>query len=98
MRRVALFSALILAAFMVGAAPAAAHSRAAGPVQGHVHARGGLDCNGFSPIQKPVRRGMACTEIPPNTMHGSHTTAPYTPPPHPPPDSSPPHPPPHHRH
>jgi hypothetical protein len=70
MRRVALFSALILAAFMVGAAPAAAHSRAAGPVQEHVHARGGLDCNGFSPIQKPVRRGMACTEIAANTMHG----------------------------
>src|SRR6266699_4817021 len=70
MRRVALFSALILAAFMVGAAPAAAHSRAAGPVQEHVHARGGLDCNGFSPIQKPVRHGMACTEIAANTMHG----------------------------
>src|SRR5215467_9694228 len=58
MRRVALFSALILAAFMVGAAPAAAHSRAAGPVQKHVNARGGLDCNGYSLIQKPVRRGM----------------------------------------
>jgi len=37
MRRVALFSALMLAAFMVGAVPAAAHSRAGGPVQEHLN-------------------------------------------------------------
>ena len=70
MRRVALFSALILAAFMVGAAPAAAHSRASGPVQEHINARGGLDCNGYSPIQKPVRRGMDCTEVASNSEYG----------------------------
>src|SRR5262249_46662070 len=70
MCRVALFSALILAAFMVGAAPAAAHSRAAGPVQEHVNTRGGLDCNGYSLIQKPVRRGMDCTEIAANSEYG----------------------------
>jgi hypothetical protein len=70
MRRVALFSAFMLAAFMVGAAPAAAHSGAAGPVQEHVSAQGGLDCNGYSPLQKPVRRGMDCTEIASNSEYG----------------------------
>src|SRR2546428_12343835 len=69
MRRVALFSALILAAFMVGAAPAVAHSRAGGPVQEHVNPRGGLDCNGFSPLQKTFRY-MICTEIAANDDEG----------------------------
>src|SRR5215467_10096579 len=68
MRRVALFSALVLAAFMVGAAPAAAHTAAAAGA--HLNARGGLDCNGYSLIQKPVRRGMDCTEIASNGEYG----------------------------
>jgi hypothetical protein len=69
MRRVALFSALLLAVFMVSAAPAAAVSSPAGPFQEHVNARGGLDCNGFSPLQKTFRH-MMCTEIASNSEYG----------------------------
>lgn len=70
MRRVALFTALTLAALTAGALPAAAQSSAAGQVQEHVSAQGGLDCNGYSLIQKPVRRGMDCTEIAANSEYG----------------------------
>jgi hypothetical protein len=69
MRRIALFSALTLAALTVGALPAAAHGSAAGPVQEHVNARGGLDCNGFSPLQKTFAHLM-CTEIASNSEYG----------------------------
>ena len=62
MRKAALFGALILPALMVSASPAIAHTSAGGPAQEHVNARGGLDCNGFSPLQKTFRHLM-CTEI-----------------------------------
>ena len=69
MRRIALFSALVLAVFTVGAAPAAAGSSATGPVQEHVNARGGLDCNGYSPLQKTFRH-LLCTEVASNSEYG----------------------------
>ena len=69
MRKAALFGALILPALMVSASPAMAHSSAGGPVQEHVNARGGLDCNGFSPLQKTFRHLM-CTEIASNSEYG----------------------------
>ncbi|HZI74403.1 MAG TPA: hypothetical protein VFD73_10330, partial [Gemmatimonadales bacterium] len=62
MRKAALFGALILPALMVSASPAIAHSSGGDLVQAHVNARGGLDCNGFSPLQKTFRHLM-CTEI-----------------------------------
>ena len=69
MRKAALFGALILPALMVSASPALAHSSAGGPAQEHVNARGGLDCNGFSPLQKTFRHLM-CTEIASNSEYG----------------------------
>ena len=69
MRKAALFGALILPALMVSASPAMAHSSGGGPVQEHVNARGGLDCNGFSPLQKTFRHLM-CTEIASNSEYG----------------------------
>jgi hypothetical protein len=69
MRRVALLGALIVAVATVGAMPAAARSTTAHPVQEHVNARGGLDCNGFSPLQKTFRY-MLCTEIASNDEQG----------------------------
>ena len=69
MRKAALFGALILPALMVSASPAMAHSSGGGPVQEHVSARGGLDCNGFSPLQKTFRHLM-CTEIASNSEYG----------------------------
>src|SRR5690242_75944 len=69
MRKAALFGALILPALMVSASPAMAHSSAGGPAQEHVNARGGLDCNGFSPLQKTFRHLM-CTEIASNSEYG----------------------------
>jgi hypothetical protein len=67
MRKVAFLGvlALVTALISLGSGPvrAAAHAP-------HVNAVGGLDCNGYSLIQKPVRRGMLCTEIASNTMHG----------------------------
>ena len=68
MRRVALFGALILAVVTVSAVPAAARSTAAHPVP-HANPRGGLDCNGFSPLQKTFRY-MLCTEIAANDDEG----------------------------
>jgi len=69
MRKVALFAALILAVGLAGALPAAARSTAAHPVQQHVNAKGGLDCNGFSPLQKTFRF-LDCTEIAANDDEG----------------------------
>ena len=69
MRKAALFGALILPALMVSASPAIAHSSAGGPAQEHVNTRGGLDCNGFSPLQKTFRHLM-CTEIASNSEYG----------------------------
>jgi hypothetical protein len=69
MRKAALFGALILPALMVSASPALAHSSGGSPVQEHVSARGGLDCNGFSPLQKTFRH-MMCTEIASNSEYG----------------------------
>ena len=60
---------LTLAALTAGALPAAAHSSAGGAVQEHVNARGGLDCNGFSPLQKTFAHLM-CTEIASNSEYG----------------------------
>ena len=74
MRRIALFSALAVAALTAGALPAAAHDSAGGPVQGHVSARGGLDCNGFSPLQKTFVHLM-CTEIASNSPFGFEENA-----------------------
>jgi hypothetical protein len=67
MRKVAFLGALALVAALIslGSGPVRATARAQ-----HVNSVGGLDCNGFSLIQKPVRRGMLCTEIAANTMHG----------------------------
>ena len=62
MRKVALLAALLLPAFMVSASPALAHSSAGGPTQERVSTRGGLDCNGFSPLQTTFRH-LLCTEI-----------------------------------
>ena len=58
MRKIALFSLLILAAFSVSAGAATATTAARAGV--HVNPRGGLDCNGFSPLQKSFRY-MLCT-------------------------------------
>jgi hypothetical protein len=54
---------------MVSAAPAVAHGSAGGPAQEHVNARGGLDCNGYSPLQKTFRH-LLCTEIASNSEYG----------------------------
>jgi hypothetical protein len=69
MRKVALFAALILTVGLAGALPAAARSTAAHPVQQHVSAKGGLDCNGFSPLQTTFRH-LWCTEIAANDDEG----------------------------
>ncbi|HEX8861925.1 MAG TPA: hypothetical protein VGC06_23040 [Actinomycetes bacterium] len=74
MRRVALFSAVALGIALIGLGPANAGSTAArAPAKS-----GGLDCNGFSPlqgglkIQTPAgaRSYVACTEIAANDEHG----------------------------
>jgi len=69
MRKVALFGALILTPLIVGVSPAVAHSSAAGPLQQHVNAKGGLDCNGFSPLQTTFRH-LLCTEVASNSEYG----------------------------
>ena len=69
MRKVALLAALLLPAFMVSASPALAHSSAGGPAQEQVGARGGLDCNGYSPLQKTFRH-LLCTEVASNSEYG----------------------------
>ena len=59
--RLAAIPAILLVAGATVAAAAPAHAvrtaRAADASQ-HVNSAGGLDCNGYSLIQKPVRRGM----------------------------------------
>ena len=67
MRKVAFLGVLVLVAALIslGSAPVRAVTRAQ-----HVNSAGGLDCNGYSLIQKPVRRGMDCTEIAANDEHG----------------------------
>ena len=69
MRKVALLAALLLPALMVSATPALAHNSASGPVQEHVSAQGGLDCNGYSPLQTTFRH-LLCTEIASNSEYG----------------------------
>ena len=54
---------VLLAALQV---PAAAQARPAAP---RVNARGGLDCNGFSPLQTTFRH-LSCTEIAANDENG----------------------------
>jgi hypothetical protein len=77
MLRAKLWGLLALAAALTALSPAVAsagakaragkaHARA---VQRHVSARGGLDCNGFSPIQKPIHH-FWCTEIAANDPNG----------------------------
>jgi hypothetical protein len=68
MRRGALFGSLFVALALIVLAPAAAQG-AAGSVSWHPNARGGLDCNGFSPVQKTYRQ-MWCTEIAANDANG----------------------------
>src|SRR5215471_10634065 len=67
MRKVAFLGALalVMALISLGPGPVRATVRAQ-----HVNSVGGLDCNGFSLIQKPVRRGMLCTEIAANSEYG----------------------------
>jgi hypothetical protein len=73
-RRLALLSAAILAAALVGLGPAGAASGAARSAMPH----GKLDCNGYSPLQGPmqiktaanVRTYVGCTEIAANDEHG----------------------------
>ena len=56
--------AMLLATVLAATGGAAAATPASPP-----GARGGLDCNGFSPLQKTFRP-MICTEIASNTAHG----------------------------
>jgi len=60
MRRVTLFSAFIPRCLMAAAAPAAAHSGAAGPVQEHVSARGGRDL----PTATPDPKASGAADLP----------------------------------
>ncbi len=71
MRRVAFLGALVLAVAMLGLGPGpvSAATKAAKPSV-HPNATGGLDCNGYSLVQKPVRPGMMCTEIAANSDEG----------------------------
>ncbi len=68
MRKVALISSLVLAVFTISALPAAARTSTSQRAQ-HVNPRGGLDCNGYSPLQKTFRY-MLCTEIAANDDEG----------------------------
>ncbi len=68
MRRIALFSSLILALVAIGAGPAAGDAASARAAW-QPNARGGLDCNGFSPVQQTFRH-MWCTEIAANDDEG----------------------------
>jgi len=58
--------ALVAALISLGSGPAGAATKPAW----HPNASGGLDCNGYSPVQQPVRRGMPCTEIASNSEYG----------------------------
>ena len=67
MRRFALLGSLIVASALIVLAPAA--QGATGSASWQPNARGGLDCNGFSPVQKTFRQ-MWCTEIAANDENG----------------------------
>src|SRR5215472_10784656 len=69
MRKVALFAALTLPVLMITASPAVANGLSSGPAQAQVNAQGGLDCNGFSPLQTTFRH-LLCTEIASNSEYG----------------------------
>jgi hypothetical protein len=58
MRRVVWWSAVVVAAALM--APCMAQG--AGGSDWHPNAKGGLDCNGYSPVQKTYRK-LWCTEI-----------------------------------
>jgi len=69
MRKAALFAALTLPALMLTAAPAVAHTLTNAPAQEQVSTRGGLDCNGYSPLQTTFRH-LLCTEVASNSEYG----------------------------
>jgi hypothetical protein len=62
--------AVLVAGLLAGQATASAHANSAAPGSGaapatlHAAAVGGLDCNGYSPIQQSVKPdGMVCAEV-----------------------------------
>ncbi len=67
MRRRALLGSLVVSA-LIALAPQAAQA-AATTASWHPAAKGGLDCNGFSPVQKTYRQ-LWCTEIAANDENG----------------------------
>jgi len=69
MRRVAFLGVLALVTALISLGPASVNA-ATTHAQQHVNTTGGLDCNGHSLIQKPVRPGMLCTEIASNSEYG----------------------------
>jgi hypothetical protein len=74
MRKIALLGLLALAAVSVTAVPASAHATASAHAAAArpgspANSQGGLDCNGFSPLQKTFRY-MMCTEIAANDDQG----------------------------
>jgi hypothetical protein len=66
MRRSSLLGCALGAAIVLAMVTA---SVAAGATSWHPNAKGGLDCNGFSPVQKTFRY-MICTEIAANSDEG----------------------------
>jgi hypothetical protein len=62
---VAAGSTLVAAQALAGVTAHAAPARNAAPAAHGVNPRavGELDCNGYSPIQRPVKRNMSCTDI-----------------------------------
>jgi hypothetical protein len=68
MRLVRVWLALVVAAGVMAIAPAGAFGRSHASGW-HPAARGGLDCNGWSPVQRTFRQ-MWCTEIASNSPHG----------------------------
>ncbi|MEA2251167.1 MAG: hypothetical protein QOG70_1409 [Solirubrobacteraceae bacterium] len=69
MRRLASAGAFVLAAMMVAAVPGAAGAAGSSSPDWHPAPKGGLDCNGFSPVQTTFRQ-MICTEIASNSPNG----------------------------
>jgi hypothetical protein len=67
MRRLALLGVLVLCMGLlsIGTAAGAPKSTNWRPAP-----TGGLDCNGFSPVQRPVKQGLPCTEIAANDEEG----------------------------
>jgi len=71
--RLAAIPAILLVAGATAAAASPAHpvrTAHAADASQQVNSAGGLDCNGYSLIQEPVRRGMDCTEIASNSEYG----------------------------